>query len=116
MPTVGWFFLSYVADLPLHLEKVMKRQWGSRRDTRFFSIALISASTKFMTQMRFELLSFYPILTKFGDITDRLTKNLSEKFQAYPIIKHYVTAQNDVFCFIFITISTPISTKFFGQF
>jgi len=33
-------FLSYVADPPRgfasHLEKVMKRQWGSRRDTNQF--------------------------------------------------------------------------------
>ena len=36
------------------------------------------------------------------------TRNLFEKFKAYPIIKHYVTAQSNVFCFIFITISTPI--------
>ena len=69
------------------------------------------------TQMRFELPSLYTILTKLGDITDRLTRNLSEKFKAYPIIRHYVTAQSNVFCPIFITIqlSTPISTKFFGQ-
>ena len=45
----------------------------------------------------------------------KLTRNLSEKFKAYLIIRHYVTAQSNVFCFIFITISTPISTKFFGQ-
>ena len=65
--------------------------------------------------MRFELPSLYPIVTKLGDITDRLTRNLSEKFKAYLIIKHYVTAQSNVFCHIFITISTPISTKFFGD-
>ena len=60
-------------------------------------------------------LTIYLILTKLGDIIDRLTRNLSEKFKAYPIIRHYVTAQSNVFCLIFITISTPISTKFFGQ-
>ena len=34
-------FLSYVADPPrgfASLEKVMKRQWGSRRDTKFFAV------------------------------------------------------------------------------
>ena len=48
------------------------------------------------------------ILTKLGDITDRLTRNLSETFKAYPIIKHYVTAQSNVFCPIFITISNQL--------
>ena len=31
---------------------------------------------------------------------------------SYYIIRHYVTAQNNVFCLIFITISSPISTSF----
>ena len=51
MPTVGWF------------------------------LALISASNKFLTQMPFELPSLYPILTKLGDITDRLTRNISENLK-----------------------------------
>ena len=44
MPTVGWFLL-----------------------------ALISASTKFVTQMRFEVPSLNLILTKIGDIIDSLS-------------------------------------------
>ena len=41
---------------------------------------------------------------------------MSEKFEAYPIIRDEVTAQSNVFCHIFITISTPISTKFSDTF
>ena len=87
MPTVGWF------------------------------LALLSASTKFVTQMRFEVRSLYLILTKLGDIIDRFTRNLPKnvKHIQLQVIRHYVTAQSNVFCLIFITISTPISTKFFGQ-
>ena len=86
MPTVGWFFSAYFGQHQI-------------RDIN----------------MHFEVPSLYLILTKLGDIIDRLTRNLSEKCEACPIIRHYVTAQSNVFYLIFIIISTPISTKFFGQ-
>ena len=56
------------------------------------NILRVSPVNKFVIQMRFEVPSLYLILTKLGDIIDRLTRNLSEKFKAYPIIRHYVTA------------------------
>ena len=76
---------------------------------------IITGYQHLFVQIGSDLPSLYPIFTKHGDIIDRLTRNLSEKFKAYPIIRHYVTAQNNVFCLIFITISTPIFTKLFGQ-
>ena len=41
------------------------------------------ARTKFVTQMRFELISHYPIFTKFSDITDiQANKESVRKFKS----------------------------------
>ena len=91
------------------------RQRAARADCKMFFSAYFGQHQIRDTNV-FKLPSFYQILTKLhGDITNRFTRNLSKKFQAYPIIKHYVTAQSNFFCPIFMTISTPISTKSFGQ-